>query len=561
MRLTGLRLFLAGAVALGCGTGDTEINGDSGVDSGVGCDDGYEPGEGDECVDVDECAVDNGGCGNEEIATCANTVGSFECECETDYLVVDGACASTWAHEVYVKASNTGAYDAFGRRVALSADGSRLAVTADREASDETGTGGSGANDNAAQSGAVYVFARNGSTWIEEAYIKAHNTDSEDWFGGSLALSGDGSRLAVGASQEDSNETGVGGSGTDNSATNSGAVYVFARSGSTWTQEAYVKASNTGAEDRFGASVALSGDASRLAVGANAEDSSVGAAYVFVRNGSAWTQEAYVKASNMGGADHFGLHVALSEDGSRLAVGAPEEDSDETGVGGSGTDNSATGSGAVYVFARVESAWSQEAYVKASNTEAGDSFGWALALSADGGSLVVGAYDEDSSETGVGGAGTDNSAERSGAAYVFMRDGTTWSQEAYVKASNADEYDQFGISVSLSSDGSRLAVGANAEDSSESGVGGLGADNSRTGAGATYLFVRADNAWRQEAYVKASNPGLTDSFGMAVALSADGTRLAVGAIHEDSNETGAGGSGYGNNGAPNSGAVYVYRKR
>ncbi|NCQ62251.1 MAG: hypothetical protein GW913_16475, partial [Myxococcales bacterium] len=147
----------------------------------------------------------------------------------------------------YLKASNTGANDLFGQVVALSADGSTLAVGAILEASNAMGAGGDQADNSAADAGAVYVFTRAGSMWSQQAYLKASNTGVRDWFGSAVALSADGSTLAVGAAGEDSNAMGAGGDQADNSATEAGAVYVFTRAGSMWSQQAYLKASNTGA--------------------------------------------------------------------------------------------------------------------------------------------------------------------------------------------------------------------------------------------------------------------------------------------------------------------------
>jgi hypothetical protein len=475
--------------------------------------------------------------------------------------------------EQYLKASNTGGNDNFGVSVALSSDGSTLAVGAYREASNATGVDGNQADNSGRENGAVYVFRRTGSTWAQEAYIKASNSGTFDQFGWSLALSSDGSTLAVGASGEDSNATGVDGNQADNSASNSGAVYVFRHTGSTWAQEAYIKASNSGAFDLFGWSLALSSDSSTLAVGAYGEASNAtgvdgnqvdnsslnsGAVYVFRRTGSTWAQEAYVKASNTGGGDQFGRRVALSSDGSTLAVGAYGEASNATGVNGNQVDNSAGNSGAVYVFRRTGSTWAQEAYVKASNTAAGDQFGSSVALSSDGSTLAVGASQEGSNATGVNGNQADNSAGNSGAVYVFRRTGSTWAQEAYVKASNTGTSDNFGSSVALSSDGSTLAVGASQEGSNARGVNGNQADNSATQSGAVYVFRRTGSTWAQEAYVKASNTGVDDRFGSSVALSSDGSALAVGALIEDSNATGVNGN-QADNSAIDSGAVYTYR--
>src|SRR5204862_483895 len=143
-----------------------------------------------------------------------------------------------------------------------------------------------------------------------------------------------------------------------------------------------------------------------------------GAAYVFTRTGATWSQQAYVKASNTGAGDRFG-GVALSADGQTLAVGAYSEASAATGIGGNQTDNSAPNAGAAYVFARSGTTWHHQAYVKASNTGAMDGFGWSAALSADGAILVVGAYTESSAATGIGGNQSDNSALNAGAVYVF----------------------------------------------------------------------------------------------------------------------------------------------
>ncbi|ACY13317.1 Integrin alpha beta-propellor repeat protein [Haliangium ochraceum DSM 14365] len=403
---------------------------------------------------------------------------------------------------------------------------------------------------------------RRAAQLAQYAYGKASNTGADDWFGFSVAVSGD--TLAVGAYGEDSGATGVGGDQDDNSAAGSGAVYVFRRTGTGWAQEAYLKASNTGAEDRFGGSVAVSGDT--LAVGAYGEDSGAtgvggdqddnsaagsGAVYVFRRTGTGWAQEAYLKASNTGAYDGFGGRVAMS--GDTLAVGARYEDSGATGVGGDQDDNSAAGSGAVYVFRRTGTAWTQEAYLKASNTGASDTFGYSVAVSGD--TLAVGAYGEDSGATGVGGDQDDNSAVDSGAVYVFRRTGTGWGQEAYLKASNTGAYDYFGISVAVSGD--TLAVGAYGEDSGATGVGGDQDDNSAVDSGAVYVYRRTGTGWGQEAYLKASNTGAYDYFGISVAVSGD--TLAVGAYREDSGATGVGGD-QDDNSASGSGAVYVFRR-
>lgn len=328
--------------------------------------------------------------------------------------------------------------------------------------------------------------------------------------------------------------------------------------------QAYAKASNAGADDHFGYSVALDGDT--LAVGAPSEDSGIagnetdnsaadaGAVYVFIRNGTTWTQQAYVKAANPGAGDRFGTSVALS--GDTLIVGAPNEDSSARAINGADADNSAADAGAAYTFVRSGTVWTQQAYLKASNADSGDRFGWSVALSGD--TAAVGALLEDSAARVVGGDESDNSASHAGAAYVFVRSGVVWSQAAYLKASNADPGDDFGVSVALSGD--TLAVGASGESSL---VSNNPSNNNASTAGAAYVFVRDVNgAWTEEAYLKAQVPGGGDAFGWHVAFdgnSLDGSTLVVSAPLEDGADTGVGGS-QDSNGAVDSGAVYVFSR-
>jgi hypothetical protein len=467
---------------------------------------------------------------------------------------------------VYVKASNTGVGDLFGWKIAISADGNTMAIGAPGEFSSATDINGNQNDNSAPGSGAVYVFTRNNSSspWSQQAYIKASNTEAlenNDNFGASIDLSTDGNTLVVGAPGEDSSAIGTTGDQNNNSATDSGAVYVFTRTvidenPPTWTQQAYVKPTNTGANDGFGTSVSLSGDGNTMAVGAIGEDSNgtsesnnsalgSGAVYVFTRNASTWSQQAYVKASNTKASnsnelevDSFGISVALSADGNTLVIGASEEDSNGT----SQSDISAPQSGAVYVFTRSGTNWNQQAYVKASNVEAGDNFGRSVALSADGNTMATGAPGKDSN---------------SGAVYIFTRTENTWSQQAHVKASNTEADDGFGFSVALSSDGNTLAVGAPNESSIAAGIGGSQSDNSAPQSGAVYVFTRSASTWSQEKYAKASNTETLDVFGTSLALLGDGSTLAVGAPGEDSGATGIDGN-QSDNSAPVSGAVYLY---
>lgn len=492
----------------------------------------------------------------------------------------------------YIKASNTGATDIFGVTVAISADGTTLAVGSPYEGSNAMGINGNELDNSAPLSGAVYVFERVATVWTQQAYIKASNTESFDAFSYNLDLSHDGNTLAVSAIGEDSNATGVDGDQTNNATLSSGAVYVFNRSGTTWMQESFIKSSNTDFEDVFGVSVAISGDGNTLAIGTGNEDSNAtgvngiqsnnasnnsGAVYIFVRTGGTWIQEAYLKASNGDPDDRFGDYLSISGDGNTLAVGAGAEDSNATGINGDQTNNVAASAGALYVFARSGTTWSQQAYVKASNTDVADMFasfsnnyvialgrgGTGISLSNDGNVLAVGSGAESSNATGVNGDQTNNSAILTGAVYVFERTGTTWSQQAYIKASNSEAYDFFGTVVELSGDGTTLAIASTGEDSNATGINGDQTDNSIPYAGAVYLFKKNGGTWTQESYIKATNTGIDpwtsdgDSFGYFMVLSNDGNTLAVGAPLEDSDATGINGNQT-DNSVQDAGAVYIY---
>ena len=278
------------------------------------------------------------------------------------------------------------------------------------------------------------MFVRNAGAWAQQAYVKAFNSDLADRFGDSVGLSADGNTLAVGATGEASSDTGIGGDETLNDAGRSGALYVFVRTAGSWAQQAYIKASNTGGVDQLGISVALSGDGNTLAAGASGEDSDgtnidgtqnnnnlsgAGAAYVFARNAGNWSQQAYVKASNTDGGDFFGTIVGLSSDGNTLAVGAPFEGSSATGIDGDQDDENSFAAGAVYVYVRDGVTWSTDAYLKASNSETTDRFGISLSVSSDGGTIAAGALLEDGNATGIDGDTTNNDESNSGAAYLY----------------------------------------------------------------------------------------------------------------------------------------------
>lgn len=532
----------------------------------------------------------------------SNTVSSSEMSLENDQITdLIG----------YFKASNTfsGAY--FGYNIALSGDGKVLAVGAYSEDSAATGIDGEDdyqedTNYNE-DSGAVYVFRQENGIWQQSSYIKAPNSDEDDGFGYSLSLSDDGSKLAVGAWFEDSIATGINGDTTNNDGNNTGAVYVYEFSGSSWAQSAYLKASNTLASASnafFGSGLSMSGDGSTLAVASRGERSggtgvdasqdqststvnNSGAVYVFSDDGSGWAQTGYIKALVTDSNDYFGWSLDLDEDGNTLVVGANSEDSSATGINSDASLDDASASGAAYIFSKSGSTWSQDAYLKASNTERSDKFGTAVSVSGDGLTVLVGATGEDSATTGINGTQTedkdtdDNYASASGAVYVFTFDSTNWTQSAYIKAFNTQTSDAFGTALALNSDGTAFLVSSLSEDSAATGFNGqsietqadedtgVAEDNYASGAGAVFLFNLESDNWVQSHYIKATNTEASDRFGQSLAISQDGKNFAVGAHYEESASTGINGeqnetpedSDAGTaavNFSDRSGAVYVY---
>jgi len=448
----------------------------------------------------------------------------------------------------FIKASNTGGEDEFGTSVVLSADGTTLAVGAIYE--DSAGTGVNPPDSNtAASAGAVYIYVREGASWAFQALIKASNTDSFDYFGHAIALSANGNTLAVGAPDEDGSGTGVA-PGSDESASGSGAVYVYTQSGLVWSFEAYIKASNTGGEDAFGSAVALSANGDLLAVGAPGEDTNgllvdppfnesatnSGAAYLYSRSASTWRLENAIKSTETTAGDAFGSAVALNRAGSMLVVGAPETRS----------------GGAVYVYSGTR--WSTAVALHADDEGPGNRFGFSLALSDI--SIAIGAPGEATRASGINPT-ANRSAPDTGAAYIFTPGSSgDWRQDAFIKASNAS-VDEYGWSLAIDASGSRLVVGGIFEDGAGMGVDATPSEGA-IGAGAAYVYLRGGEGWYERHYIKAFNVGRGDHFGASVSLSSSGSLLAVGAPIESSSGTSVGSTP--NEGAPGSGAVYIYRQ-
>jgi len=366
-------------------------------------------------------------------------------------------------------------FDLFGLSVAISGDTALVGANRD----DELGT----------DAGAAYVFVRSGTSWIQQAKLLAADGASFDNFGTSVALLGD---TALVGAMFDSDVV-----------SDEGAAYVFVRSGTSWTQQAKLLASDGSVADQLGISVALAGDTA--VVGSIDDDDHgerSGSAYVFVRSGASWSQQAKLTAADGAERDQFGISVAVS--GDTVVVGAW------------GDDDLGNSSGAAFVFVRSDTSWSQQAKLLAADGAEADQFGVSVAVSGD--TALVGANLDD-----------DHGSD-SGSAYVFVRGGTSWTQQAKLTAADGAEGDNFGASVALVGDTALVGVPNDSD---------LGA-----ASGSAYLFARGGTSWTQDAKLTAADGASVDLFGSSVALS-ENTAL-MGAFGDDDQ-------------GPSSGSAYVFK--
>jgi hypothetical protein len=295
-----------------------------------------------------------------------------------------------WTEIQRLLSSDYAAGDAFGVSVSLYEDTALIGATRD--------------DDNGNESGSAYVFIRTGTTWIQQTKLIASDGAIGDRFGTAVSLNGD---TAL-----------IGASGNDDNGKNSGSAYVFTRTGTTWTQQAKLLASDGAIGDSFGQSVSLDDDT--VLIGAfNDDDHGIasGSAYIFTRTENIWTQQAKLLASDGAAWDYFGYSVSL--DGYTVLIGARGDDDTM---------------GSAYVFTRNDTTWTQQQKLLASDRDE-DFFGISVSLDED--TALIGAiYDDDN--------GPD-----SGSAYVFTRSGTTWMQQAKLLDLDGAAWDKFGWSVSL----------------------------------------------------------------------------------------------------------------
>jgi hypothetical protein len=304
-------------------------------------------------------------------------------------------------------------------------------------------------------------------TFVEAAKLVPSDGAEFDLFGQSIAISGD--TVVVGANADDDNGT------------NSGSAYVFVRSGGNWTLQQKLVPAGVETEDRFGGWVDIDGDT--IVAASSLDDdlgNNAGAAYVFVRNGTVWSQQQKLVASDGADGDQFSQQaVAIS--------------GDTIICGNGGDDDNGIVAGSAYVFVRNGSVWTEQQKLLPSDAATQDLFGTTADI--DGNTIIVGAY------------GNDDNGSSSGSAYIFVRNGTVWTEQQKLLASDGTAGDFFGHNVAISGDS--VVVGAYIDDAN-------GAES-----GSAYVFVRNGTIWSQQQKLLPSDPGTGDRFGQAIAISGD----------------------------------------
>ncbi len=388
----------------------------------------------------------------------------------------------TWSLQAKLTANDGAASDQFGWCVSMDVDTVLIGAPMD----DLT----AGAN-----VGSAYLFVRSGTTWSLPTRITAADGAVSDQFG--WAVSVHGQTALVGASLDDTV------SGTD-----AGSAYVFTLSGGSWLQQAKITAADGAGSDNFGYSVSLETDT--CLVGAYLDDTTggtnAGSAYVFVRSSNVWSQQAQLQAPDGAANDQFGISVSLSSESALIAAAF-----DDTIAGG-------VDSGSASIFVRTAATWSFEVQLIADDIQPGDVFGYEVSLS--GSTALIGAVDGDNSPGSL-----------SGCAYIFTRNGSSWSQQAKLVEASGLYNDQFGVRVALS--GNTAVIGANFKDT-DAGLN----------SGCAYVYARTGSNWSLQSQLNAGNDAAGDRFGVSVDI--EGDTAVVGSQYAD---TLAGG---------NSGLAYVF---
>ena len=340
-------------------------------------------------------------------------------------FITNSIFAQEWTEQTKLYASDLNGNDNFGSAIAV--DGNHLFIGAFMD-DDNSST----------NSGSVYYFSYDGNNWTEQAKLHASDAYGNDNFGSAIAV--DGNHLFIGAYMDD-----------ENLSTNSGSVYYFTFDGTQWTEKAKLYAGDPNGNDNFGNAIAVDGN--HLFIGALMDDDNLstnsGSVYYFSYDGSNWTEQAKLHASDANGNDNFGNAIAV--DGNHLFIGAYMDD-----------ENLSTNSGSVYYFSYDGNNWTEQVKLNASDAEGNDIFGSSIAV--DGNNLFIGAYMDD-----------DNSSTNSGSVYYFSYDGNNWTEQSKLHASDPYGSDYFGSATAVS--GNNMFIGSFMDD-----------DNLSTNSGSVYHF-------------------------------------------------------------------------
>jgi hypothetical protein len=397
-----------------------------------------------------------------------------------------GITETTFEHDYPNHSAN------LGISVDISADGLYVVAGAD---DDDTGL---------TNAGSVYIFNKSGGSWSRQTIVYSNPRATYDGFGDNVAIDGAGNRFVASAGDQGTSVV--------------GAAYVFTRSGSTWTQEAILTPGDPQSQMGFGeirGSLDInSDDGSYIIVGAQLWDSgstlSVGKFYVFKRSGTTWTQQ-YANVSQgftATASGFFGCFTALNSDATYALIGA-------RGAGGA---NQVTDCGLAFIWTRSGTSWSQQAILYPSDAVTGDSFGHAGGINSDGTYIVVGARNKDSG---------------AGAAYVFTRSGSSWTQQAKITKSGST---QFGETAAINADATLIAIG----------------EDATSNRGAVHIYARQGSSWN---YIRTLTQPANDpdsdlnnnNYGLAINFDEKGQQLVIGAPLTD----------YPSLGYNNAGSIYI----
>lgn len=465
----------------------------------------------------------------------------------TGFAFVYQKTGTVWQQVAKLQASDGLVGNSFGSAVAINDDGTTIAVSAPEKATVATAAG------------AIYVFVKSGASWIEQQIIIPSDLAAGDRCASFLSLSGDGSTLAIGVNAHTIN------------AVRQGAVYIYTRTASVWTLQQKIANPNAPFQAQFGSGVSLSTNGNRLAIGAYNQtvngSATVGAAYIYNRDGNVWTQETTFTPIGIAPLGQFGHGVSLSGDGETVAV-----------VSYMLSNNGIAEAGAAYVYVRQAGIWSMQARLTQPDTNTGDRFGSWVSLSKTGNVLLVASHRD------------DDVSDNAGSAHVYMRSEHTWVRSMKLLPSEKDASQGFGARLAINGDGSAMIIGAASALNTNPGrayifeprtvehvevgytahtgvvktgtvtyqsavsmsadgaiyVDGVSAD--AADAGAVYVYQRTNRTWSFEAKVISADRAAGDRFGISAAISADGSTLIAGAARD----THAGGT--------QAGSVYVYTK-